>query len=383
MMVEGSETHGGDPNEGPSARGRLTDADLLAERRARRASDTPESALVRRAEAAEATVQTLESHVASLQQRLREAEEERHSAAELIEGERAAAQERESELRRVKQREYAEQQLRVEAEDRLVGSEQQGRAEVEQLESRLGASERDARSLAERLERLERQLAEAEQSAAAERAALGRAEADLQARLIALERRAEEIERGIGAERAAREQAEAQLRGLREGNARIQGLVRDLRGVVARLGAALTAAPAEPAPQAAQAPTEHPVPAPPRRSALTASPSMARPVIQPDTQARDTEMAEALAAAVERLRARADAAPPLQADVEPEPAESARESEKKTLPGGYLTRADPPVLPQKRTVRGAASAVTQRPSHKHSESLIGRIRRWRKERRSR
>ena len=67
-------------------------------------------------------MQTLESHVASLQQRLREAEQERRRVAELLEAERAHGAERESELRRVKQREYAEQQLRVEAEDRLSGA---------------------------------------------------------------------------------------------------------------------------------------------------------------------------------------------------------------------------------------------------------------------
>ena len=114
-MIEESETPGPAAAEGES--------DFLAERRARRATETGEAALLRRAEAAEATVQTLESHVASLQQRLREAEEERRRVAELLEAERAHGAERESELRRVKQREYAEQQLRVEAEDRVSGLE--------------------------------------------------------------------------------------------------------------------------------------------------------------------------------------------------------------------------------------------------------------------
>src|SRR5882724_95604 len=114
MMAEGDETPGGER----SGRG---DGDLFSERRARRAAESGEAALLRRAEAAEATVQTLERHVASLQQRLREAEDEQHRMAELIAGERTQTLERESELRRVKQREYAEQQLRVEAEGRLVG----------------------------------------------------------------------------------------------------------------------------------------------------------------------------------------------------------------------------------------------------------------------
>ena len=51
-----------------------SDRDLLAERRARRAAESGESALMRRAEAAEATVKTLEAHVCSLQLRLDEAE---------------------------------------------------------------------------------------------------------------------------------------------------------------------------------------------------------------------------------------------------------------------------------------------------------------------
>ena len=86
-------------------------------------------------------MQTLESHVASLQQRLHDAEQERRRVAELLEAERAHGAERESELRRVKQREYAEQQLRVEAEDRLSGLEREGRERSEQLARRVTAGE--------------------------------------------------------------------------------------------------------------------------------------------------------------------------------------------------------------------------------------------------
>src|SRR5208282_5918106 len=123
MMPEESETPGGEPpatSEGsltPLGRG---EADLLAERRARRVADTGEAALTRRAEAAEATVETLERHVASLRQRLQEAHEEQTHLAELLEIERATALAGEDELRRTKQREYAEQQLRVETEERLA-----------------------------------------------------------------------------------------------------------------------------------------------------------------------------------------------------------------------------------------------------------------------
>ena len=68
-MAEETDTPGG----GPPRRG---EGDLLAERRARRAAEAGEHALTRRAEVAEATVRTLETHVSSLQRRLREAEEE-------------------------------------------------------------------------------------------------------------------------------------------------------------------------------------------------------------------------------------------------------------------------------------------------------------------
>src|SRR5438876_11570428 len=66
---------------GGEARSRRGEGDLLAERRARRSAESGEHALLRRAEAAEATVRTLETHVGSLQQRLREAEEERRRSS--------------------------------------------------------------------------------------------------------------------------------------------------------------------------------------------------------------------------------------------------------------------------------------------------------------
>src|SRR3984893_19436039 len=81
-MVEGNETPGGDPP-------RRSEGDLFSERRARRAGESGEQALTRRAEAAEATVRTRETHVASLQQRLREADQERRRIAELIAAEQA------------------------------------------------------------------------------------------------------------------------------------------------------------------------------------------------------------------------------------------------------------------------------------------------------
>ena len=141
----------------------------------------------------------------------------------------------EHELRRVKQREYAEQQLRVEAEDRYVELDRESRTEIDRLSRRLNASERDARELAGRLESLQRTLAEAEQAVAAERAVVRRAEGELQARLTELERRAIEIHRGLDAERAAREHSERLLESMRRGHRRMEGLVAELKGIVARL----------------------------------------------------------------------------------------------------------------------------------------------------
>jgi chaperonin cofactor prefoldin len=71
------------PRGGPPQR--PGEPDLLAERRARRAVESGEGALLRRAEAAEATVHTLETHISSLQQRLQEAEGDRLRTLQLTE----------------------------------------------------------------------------------------------------------------------------------------------------------------------------------------------------------------------------------------------------------------------------------------------------------
>src|SRR5271165_2051512 len=96
VMTEGSETPGGSSGSGaqsgglgPEGRGRGTEGDLLAERRARRAVESGDAGLIRRAEAAEATVRTLEAHVSSLQQRLREADVEARRISQLVEGDEA------------------------------------------------------------------------------------------------------------------------------------------------------------------------------------------------------------------------------------------------------------------------------------------------------
>jgi chromosome segregation ATPase len=84
MIAEGSSSSSQTPVPGvepPPA----SERDLLAERRARRAAESGETALVRRAEAAEATVKTLETHISSLQRRLDEAEGDSRRTFELAE----------------------------------------------------------------------------------------------------------------------------------------------------------------------------------------------------------------------------------------------------------------------------------------------------------
>ena len=298
---------------------------------------------MRRAEAAEATVQTLETHVASLQQRLQDSEEEQRRAAELLEAEQAAAatdrrSSTEQELRRAKQREYAEQQLRVEAEDRCIDVERESRTEIDRLTRRLGSSERGARELAGELERVQRELAEAEQAAAAELATLRRTERELQARLAELERRAHEAEGELHSERAAREHAERELESMRESHRRVEGLVGELRGVVARLRAA-----------AATAPTREDLGAE-RPPALRSGPA----------EGQREEMADALAAAVERLRARVE-------DV----GEPSADADK--------TRYEPSAVPAEQPTAPGA----KRSPHKHSMSLLTRLKIRRKDRRQR
>jgi hypothetical protein len=393
VIAEGNETPGGESGSAAEGRGRRSEGDLLAERRARRAAESGEHALTLRAEAAEATVRTLETHLASLQQRLREAEEERHSLAERIEQAREARESEraelgwrppvssgteslERELQRVSQREYAEQRLRMEAEDRCGELEREARAEVDRLGHRLDASERDVHALRARLETAQRDLAEAEQAAAAQRAqALGN-ERGLRARLAELEHQTDELHAGLAAERAARERAERLLETMQQAQRGALSLLGGLADTVSRLREAALRSPGPPPPppapprspssapaapsgeDAPRAPAPDTAPAPraahppgqsspasvepPQPPAPAAAVSIPQQRLVPG-EARGGEMAEALAAAVERLRARVEEQPP-----------------------------------------PAAPPAVQRRPHKHSLSLIGHMRlrmRSRRERR--
>src|SRR5204862_540098 len=156
----------------------------------------------------------------------------------------------EGELRRARQREYAEQRLRVETEERLIETERDNRAQLERLSRELADSEAQERVLAVRIETLQRELAEAEQSAAAERAAARRAEGALAEKVAELEEQAAELRRELEAERAARLRAEQTIEALRLGHRRLELIAHELRAGMADLRAAAAAGPAA----AAQAP---------------------------------------------------------------------------------------------------------------------------------
>jgi chromosome segregation ATPase len=287
VIPEGDETS----RKGPPRPG---EHDLLAERRARRAG-LGDPVLADRAQDAEAKVRALETHLADLRRRLAEAERERErSAGRLAEHER--------ELLRVKQREYAEQQLRVEAQDDCTRLRRGYRAELHRLDRCLQESGAAGRSAVQR--------AEERSARAEERAALAeRRRAELEAQLVQVRESCSRLERNI----AALQDVLAELRATlgREREAAEQRIV--------ELERALERA---------------------ERSGFAREPTEDEPA-QDEEEARREEMAAALAAAVERLRARVA------------------------------------------TVGDVTVPVVERPPHKHSMSLITRIRMRRKHRRER
>ena len=129
MMIEESET----PDAG--SKGDVA-GDVLAERRARHA----DPAVIRRAEAAEAVARNLETHLAALEQRIEEVGRERERVAQQL-------SESETDVRSVKQREYAEQQLRVEAEERSERLQREMRAQIQELSTRLQETEHHVQEL--------------------------------------------------------------------------------------------------------------------------------------------------------------------------------------------------------------------------------------------
>jgi hypothetical protein len=368
VIAEGNDTPGSDgPDTTERAelgqRGRRSEGDLLAERRARRAAESGEHALTLRAEAAEATVRTLETHLASLQRRLQDSEQESRRVTELLDAARpargaeyaelargvpprASTIDLERELQRASQREYAEQRLRIEVEERAAERDREARAELDRLSRGLSAGERDTRLLAARLETAERELAEAEQAAAAERGEALRVERALRADRAELDARASELRQLLELESAARARAERALDRLGAAQRSARELLGSLADTVARLHDAAVRPPPEPAAEASGTAPTAPTPTPPAPTAIAATVPAGRAPLAPTAQPRPAsgsageaqagELAESLAAAFERLRARVE---------------------------------------QQETTTPVASAPREtRPPHKHSMSLIGRAR---------
>ena len=150
LRLPGARTGGVDA-ERPSAQ--VIDRAVLAERRARRA-ELAEDSLNRRAAAAEAQAENLERQLRNLEQRLADASGERERL-------QAELGERERDLKRALQREYAEQRLRVESEENLLETERAKRAEIERLRDLLSDTEREAETLSEDMEQVRREAAEA------------------------------------------------------------------------------------------------------------------------------------------------------------------------------------------------------------------------------
>jgi hypothetical protein len=252
-MIEESET----PDVGSQPD---TTADVLAERRARHA----DPAVIRRAEAAEAVARNLETHLAALEQRIEEVGRERERVAQQL-------LERESDVRSVKQREYAEQQLRVEAEERGERLQREMRNQIQELSSRLAETERQVAQLSAELTQLR----------------------ERDARLTPIVRELMDVAAGLraGFEReltTLREELQQQVVWERETYVReltaMGARMEDLRFELTRTAADLRAQLGEPL-----------------------DPALLQPTTAPSSEreaAHRKEMADALVAAVERLRAR-------------------------------------------------------------------------------
>ncbi len=273
MMIEESET----PDVGPQSDAA---ANVLAERRARHA----DPAVIRRADAAEAAVRNLETHLAALERRLEEVGRERERIAEQL-------SERESDVRNVKQREFVEQQLRVEAEQRSERLQREMRAEIQELGGRLEETERHVRELDAELAQLR----------------------ERDARLVPIVRELMEVAAGLrsGFERelsALREELQQQVVWERETYVReltaMGARMEDLRFELTRTADDLRAQLAAEPPSATL--LEH-----------TSAPESEREA------AHRREMADALVAAVERLRTRVADVKEAEVAEAPEPSEVA------------------------------------------------------------
>jgi hypothetical protein len=226
-----------------------------------------------------------------------------------------------------------------------VERERESRAELDRLGRSLSASERDAQLLTARLETTERELAEAEQAAAAERAEAQRVAAALRSRVTELDGRAGELQQLLELERIARERAEHALEQLGAAQRSAQVLLGGLAETVARLrdAAARPSPPAEPAAIEPSRAVLAPVSAPEPPAAIPQTPPLAPPARAPQAprsqpkpaagsagEAQAGEMAESLAAAFERLRARVEQQEEAPA-ITPSPSHAARQPHKHSM----------------------------------------------------
>lgn len=250
--------------------------DVLAERRARRSEPIGDPILIRRAETAEATAHELEDRLAGIQFRLREAEQQSQSASQRL-------LEREHELRR--------------ASERLSDGEQQ----LQAISTRLADRERELHTVSQSLSERERDLQAVSERLAEREQQLQRAELEIRGRVEALEQRVGEVQADLARERDARHAAERELQALRTAQEAVRPLIGELREIAQRLRVEAEAhdqqGDRDDQPQSAS-----PVPADESSAETSGVPAGGGAEEQSNAQ-----MAEALAAAVQRLRARVSA----------------------------------------------------------------------------
>lgn len=302
MNVQEDETFGEPPARD---RDRDRDRDVLAEPRARRGDPIGDPILIRRAEAAEAAAQALEERLAGIQARLQEAEQECASASSRL-------ADREQELTR--------------ASERLSDGERQ----LSAVSQRLADREQELRSVSTRLMEREQELAGISARLGERERDLQHVELDIKGRLEALERRVVEVQGELLRERAARQSAEQELTRLRAAQLAIQPLVNELKQIASRLRLAAESAGAS-----------QPRPAPPVQSMQAVQ-----------QESGSAEMAQALAAAVQRLRARVasveelqqgrETSAPAEVPAPPAPAEASAPSEESAATALSEPAASPP-----------------------------------------
>jgi hypothetical protein len=293
--------------------------DVLAQRRALRGEPVGDPILIRRAETAEAAAHALEERLAGIQARLQEAEYASRDTSQRL-------AEREQELTRASQRlGEGELQLRT-ISARLADRE----SELHAVSERLSDRERDLSAVSERLAQREQQLQ--------------RAELEIRGRVDALERRVEEVHEDLARERVARLAAERELEALKAAQAAVQPLVGDLRQIAGRLRVVAEAGartdqagvPSAPGPLAQ---AEQPAPLD-EQADIVAPPATVVPSAQ--AEASSEQMAEALAAAIQRLRARVAAVGELQ-EGEAESGQPVAEPSAPSLAEGATTEQAAPV----------------------------------------